>query len=184
MRKAGRFSNDTARVYAASVVLIFEYLHDLNIIYRDLKPENLLIDSNGHLKICDFGFAKIVLPGTNTWTLCGTPEYLAPEIILNKGHGKAVDWWTCGVLIFEMLAGFPPWNSDDRMVVRSTFSVCFCAWLHRSQLFSPVCPTQLYKAILKGKIVWPKHLNSASKDLISQFLNSDLSRRLGNLKVL
>lgn len=104
--------------YAASVVLIFEYLHNQHIIYRDLKPENLLLDHSGKLKMCDFGFAKTVEPGTNTWTLCGTPEYLAPEVILNKGHGKAVDWWTFGILLFEMLAGFPPFHADDRMAVR------------------------------------------------------------------
>ena len=117
MRKAVRFSNDTSMYYAASVVLIFEYLHNQHIIYRDLKPENLLLDHSGKLKMCDFGFAKTVEPGTNTWTLCGTPEYLAPEVILNKGHGKAVDWWTFGILLFEMLAGFPPFHADDRMAV-------------------------------------------------------------------
>ena len=120
LRKACRFPNDTARFYAAGVVLTFEYLHNRNVIYRDLKPENLLLDNQGHLKICDFGFSKHVEPGSNTWTLCGTPEYLAPEIILNKGHGKAVDWWALGVLIFEMLAG---------MGARAQFPCwCTCAW--------------------------------------------------------
>ena len=103
LRKAGRFPNDTSRYYAAQITLVFEHLHGLQILYRDLKPENLLLDSSGNCKVTDFGFAKKV--EYRTWTLCGTPEYLAPEIILSKGHGKAVDWWACGVLIYEMLAG-------------------------------------------------------------------------------
>ena len=91
-----------ARFYAAEVVLGFEYLHSKDIIYRDLKPENILLDHLGHVKITDFGFAKHV-PDV-TWTLCGTPDYLAPEIIQSKGYGKAVDWWALGVLIYEVRA--------------------------------------------------------------------------------
>lgn len=82
---------------------MFEYLHNKNIVYRDLKPENILIGSDGYLKLTDFGFAKYC--DSRTYTLCGTPEYLAPEILLNKGHGKPVDWWCLGILIYEMLAG-------------------------------------------------------------------------------
>jgi protein kinase X len=75
----------------------------MNIVYRDLKPENLLVNNDGYLKLTDFGFAKVVL--NRTYTLCGTPEYIAPEILLNKGHGKPVDWWALGILIFEMNHG-------------------------------------------------------------------------------
>jgi protein kinase X len=82
---------------------MFEYLHGKNIVYRDLKPENILIGSDGYLKLTDFGFAKYC--DSRTYTLCGTPEYLAPEILLNKGHGKPVDWWCLGILIYEMIAG-------------------------------------------------------------------------------
>ena len=80
-----------------------EYLHSLGVAYRDLKPENLLIGSDGHLKITDFGFAKKIKD--KTFTLCGTPEYLAPEIIMSCGHNQGVDWWALGILLFEMLAG-------------------------------------------------------------------------------
>jgi protein kinase A len=102
LRKSGTFPNHVARYYAAQVILGFEYLHSKNIIYRDLKPENLLLDNQGHIRITDFGFAKFV-PDNITWTLCGTPDYLAPEIIQSRGYGKAVDWWAVGVLIYEVI---------------------------------------------------------------------------------
>ncbi len=85
-----RFPNPVAKFYAAEVTLALEYLHSRNIIYRDLKPENLLLDRHGHLKITDFGFAKRV--PDKTWTLCGTPDYLAPEVVASKGYNKSVDW--------------------------------------------------------------------------------------------
>ena len=91
LRQSTKLPEDHAMFYAAQVTLMFEYLHDKNIIYRDLKPENILIDEDGYLKLTDFGFAKFC--ETRTYTLCGTPEYLAPEVLLNKGHGKAADWW-------------------------------------------------------------------------------------------
>jgi serine/threonine protein kinase len=111
LRRAGRFKPDNARFYAAQIVLMFEYLHSCDIIYRDLKPENLLLDETGYLKLADFGFAKYVQ--FKTYTLCGTPEYLAPEVILNKGHGRGVDWWTLGILLFEMISGQPPFIDAD-----------------------------------------------------------------------
>lgn len=154
LRKAGRFPNDTARYYAAQITLVFEYLHGLNILYRDLKPENLLLDKIGNCKVTDFGFAKKV--EYRTWTLCGTPEYLAPEIILSKGHGKAVDWWACGILIYEMLAGYPPFYDED--------------------------PLGIYQKILEGKIKFPWHFDRHSKDLCKKLLTADLTKRLGNLK--
>ncbi|CAO3594579.1 unnamed protein product [Absidia cylindrospora] len=154
LRRAGRFTNDMTRFYASEIVLAIEYLHSKNIIYRDLKPENLLIDHQGHIKITDFGFAKTVID--RTWTLCGTPEYLSPEIIQSKGHGKAVDWWALGILIFEMLAGYPPFFDDN------SFGI--------------------YEKILAGKVQFPAHFDPLAKDLLKRLLVGDRSKRLGNLK--
>lgn len=154
LRRAGHFSADVARFYISTIVLAIEYLHKNKVVYRDLKPENLLIDSKGYTKITDFGFAKEV--EDRTWTLCGTPEYLAPEIIQCSGHGSAVDWWSLGILIYEMLAGYPPFYDPN--------------------------PNLIYEKILAGKLVFPERIDPVSRDLISSLLTSDRSRRLGNLR--
>lgn len=154
LRKAGKFSSQTTQFYAAEIILAIEYLHQMDIIYRDLKPENILLDAQGHIRITDFGFAKQV--EDRTWTLCGTPEYLAPEIIQSKGHSKAVDWWALGVLIFEMLAGFPPFYGDSHVAT--------------------------YERILACKVKCPRHFDSAAKDLVKGLLVTDRTKRLGNLR--
>lgn len=154
LRKEGRLPNEHAQFYAGEIVLAFEYLHKIHIVYRDLKPENLLIDTDGHMKITDFGFAKEV--EDRTWTLCGTPEYLAPEIIQSKGHGKPVDWWALGVLIFEMLAGYPPFYDEN--------------------------PFGIYQKVLAGRIDFPRHFDVRAKDLIKRLLTQDRAKRYGCLK--
>ena len=97
----GRFPVDQARLYVTQIIFIFDYLHNKNIIYRDLKSKNILIHKSGYLKLTNFGFAKIV--EERIYTLCRTPEYLPPEIFLNKGNGRPADWWTCEMLLYEMI---------------------------------------------------------------------------------
>jgi len=115
LRDRGHFDDMTARFYVACVVDALEYLHKRGIVYRDLKPENCLLDSSGYLKLVDFGFAKKLGSGRKTWTFCGTPEYVAPEIILNKGHDHSADYWALGIYICELLLGRPPFQANDPM---------------------------------------------------------------------
>ena len=157
LRSKVTFPVPQTKFYIAHIITIFEYLHSKNIVYRDLKPENILINKNGYLKLTDFGFAKqLDSEKAKTYTLCGTPEYLAPEIILNKGHGKAVDWWTLGILLFEMLVGIDPFSDDE--------------------------PMKTYQKILKGKINFPKEINKDAKSLIKHLLVQDTTKRYGCLK--
>jgi len=154
LRSRSTFPEQTARFYSAGVILAFEYMHAKGIIYRDLKPENLLLDSKGYLKVTDFGFAKKIGDG-RTWTLCGTPDYLAPEVVSGQGHGKGVDWWTLGILIFEMLAGYPPFYDED--------------------------PMKTYGRIMSGQITFPMHFSKTAIDLIKKLLNPKASKRYGCL---
>jgi len=154
LRKAGRFDNDASCFFGACISAIFEYCHGKNIVYRDLKPENILINGDGYVKLTDFGFAKVI--EHRTYTLCGTPEYIAPEVLLNKGHGKPVDWWTLGILIYEMVVGYPPFVDED--------------------------PMGIYQKILSGKIVFPKMFDKNAKGLVKKLLTADLGKRYGNLK--
>jgi len=158
LRTVGKFANDHGRFYAGQITLCMQYLHEQTgqgcIIYRDLKPENVLFDDCGYIKMTDFGFAKRI--EDRTWTLCGTPEYLAPEIIQSKGHGKAVDWWAFGVLIYEMLAGYPPFYDDN--------------------------PFGIYQLILAGRIQFPRNVDTHARDLVRKLLALDRCKRLGCLQ--
>ncbi|KAJ2454034.1 cAMP-dependent protein kinase catalytic subunit [Coemansia sp. RSA 2424] len=153
LRRYQQFPSPVAKFYAAEVLLALEYMHARNIIWRDTKPENILLDNLGHVKLTDMGFAKKVVD--RTWTLCGTPDYLAPEVIQAKGYGKSVDWWALGILIFEMIAGYPPFYDEDHY--------------------------RLYEKVLAGHIQWPSQFDPIARDLVSRLLTADLSRRLGNL---
>uniref|UniRef100_A0A3B1KHC4 cGMP-dependent protein kinase n=1 Tax=Astyanax mexicanus TaxID=7994 RepID=A0A3B1KHC4_ASTMX len=158
LRDRGSFEENTAKFCVGCVTEAFEYLHNKAIIYRDLKPENLMLDSDGYVKLVDFGFAKKMKCGQKTWTFCGTPEYVAPEIILNKGHGLSVDFWALGILIFELLTGSPPFTGSDQMMT--------------------------YTFILKGmeKMDFPKKISKRPGDLIRKLCKQNPSERLGNMK--
>lgn len=154
LRKSKIFPNQVAKFYSAEVLLALEYLHSKNIIYRDLKPENILISRSGHIKLADFGFAKQV--ETTTYTLCGTPDYIAPEIIAVQPYTKAVDWWSFGILIYEMIAGTTPFYDPS--------------------------PMKTYENITKCQVVYPNHFQMDVIDLLHGLITKDVTYRLGNLK--
>eukprot|EP00520_Triparma_pacifica_P005934 CAMPEP_0118657960 /NCGR_PEP_ID=MMETSP0785-20121206/14303_1 /TAXON_ID=91992 /ORGANISM="Bolidomonas pacifica, Strain CCMP 1866" /LENGTH=850 /DNA_ID=CAMNT_0006550925 /DNA_START=127 /DNA_END=2675 /DNA_ORIENTATION=+ len=144
---------DTA-FYTANVVSVYEYIHADDIVYRDLKPENILISTDGYLKIVDWGFAKKVV--AKTYTTCGTPEYLAPELVQGTGHGKGVDYWALGILIFEMLVGRTPYvgdNPDD------TMAIC--------------------RNIMNDEIDFPGGFDEAARDLVEGLCTREVLTRLG-----
>ncbi|XP_077479121.1 cGMP-dependent protein kinase 1-like isoform X2 [Stigmatopora argus] len=158
LRDRGSFDDATTRFYVACVVEALAELHCKGIIYRDLKPENIILDHRGYAKLVDFGFAKKVGLGKKTWTFCGTPEYVAPEIILNKGHDSSADCWSLGILIFELLSGSPPFSGSD--------------------------PMKTYNVILRGidMVEFPKKINKSATNLIKRFCRDNPSERLGNQK--
>ena len=150
----GRLSSDNARFYAACVVSALHCMHKKHVAYRDLKPENMLIDREGYIKIVDLGFAKEIRD--RSYTLCGTPEYLAPELMLGKGHHQGVDCWAVGVLIYEMLCGVSPFadESGDQM--------------------------RICRKIARGRFKFPSFLRDLdARDIISRLLESKVTNRLG-----
>ena len=108
------FTEEDVKFYLAELAMALDHLHTLGIIYRDLKPENILLDSTGHISLTDFGLSKESLNDEKSFSFCGTVEYMAPEIISRKGHTTAVDWWSFGVLMFEMLTGVLPFQGANR----------------------------------------------------------------------
>lgn len=155
LEREGIFLEDTTCFYLCEIILALEHLHNLGIIYRDLKPENVLLDAQGHVKLTDFGLCKEhIQEGIVTHTFCGTIEYMAPEILTRSGHGKAVDWWSLGALMFDMLTGMPPFTADNR---KNTID-----------------------AILKGKLNIPAYLAADSRDLIRRLMKRQVSQRLGS----
>lgn len=154
--KEGRFPEARARFYAAEITLAISYIHSLDIIYRDLKPENVLLDENGHIRLTDFGLSKEGISNSSSGanSFCGTPEYLAPEIINRQGHGRAVDWWSLGAVLYEMLTGLPPFYSQDK--------------------------DRLFEKIRRSELHYPGTVSRTAKTLLVGLLNKDPSRRLGS----
>ena len=156
INKFQKLEVNMARFYIAQIVLCFEYLHGKNLIFRDLKPENILLASNGYIKLADFGFIKKLSRSERTYTFCGTPEYIAPEIIQNKGYSQPVDWYALGIMIYELLYGRPPFMAHD--------------------------PYDIFQMVLKDKLKFPRDFDKDAKSLVKKLCEHDLSKRLGNLK--
>ena len=151
-----KFSNQKTKFYVVEILLAVEFLHKNNMIYRDLKPENILIDAKGHIKLTDFGLSKTIELNMDNkaYTICGTLQYLAPEIIKGEGYNESVDWWSLGIIMFEMLTGRLP--------------------------FKFKLDGQPDLNIYKKKIVFPSWMEENAKDLIINLLNIDPEKRIGN----
>jgi len=154
LKEDTKFPIDRARFYAAEIVSAIGHLHEHDIIYRDLKPENVVLDKGGHVVLTDFGLAKTCISNaTPTYTFCGTPEYLAPEILKGQGHAKAVDWWSLGVLLYEMIVGLPPFYSENI--------------------------NEMYELILKAPLKFPSFVPADAQQLLRGLLEREEFKRLG-----
>ncbi len=156
LQKEQRFDINRSRFYTAELLCALECLHGFNVIYRDLKPENILLDYSGHIALCDFGLCKLDMKDEDrTNTFCGTPEYLAPELLLGQGYTKSVDWWTLGVLLYEMLTGLPPFYDENT--------------------------NEMYRKILSEPLHFPSSdiVPAAAKDLLTKLLERKPELRLG-----
>ena len=137
-----------ASFYAAQIVLCFQHLHQIGTVFRDLKPENILVGADGYVKLADFGFIKRLQQHERTYTFCGTPEYIAPEIISNQGYNQSVDWYALGIMIYELMYGRPPFMAND--------------------------PMEIFNMILSKKIIFPYDFSPGAKSLIKHLTDHDL----------
>ena len=154
MRNEHMFPEDTAAFYMAEMVLALEHLHkNVGVIYRDLKPENCLLDSEGHLLLTDFGLSKVAADGESCRSMTGTVEYMAPEVIREQEYGTAVDWWSFGILGMDLLTGSSPFHANNDMKIR--------------------------EKILKSKLVLPYYVSPDAKDLLTRLLRKEAKKRLG-----
>mmetsp|Transcript_24373 Transcript_24373/g.35771 ORF Transcript_24373/g.35771 Transcript_24373/m.35771 type:complete len:671 (+) Transcript_24373:193-2205(+) len=156
LRRRGLIMEKEANFYLAEMILAIEFLHSMGIIHRDLKPENILLGADGHICLTDFGLAKEIQMEQHLRTLCGTSEYMAPEMLTRNGYGKAVDWWSLGALCFEMLSGNPPFQAKSQ--------------------------NDLDRMILTERIVCPPYLTATAHSLLKGMLHKDPSKRLGAAK--
>jgi serine/threonine protein kinase len=148
------FDLHTAKFYAAELVLSLEYLHDhASTAHRDIKLNNVMINSEGHLRLCDFGFARHLDEGELAYTLVGTPEYLPPDILKGKGYSTACDWWSLGITVYKMLNGHGPFFRNTRAAI--------------------------FQSIMEGKFEFPSHFDPCTRDLVKQLLNPNDKKRLG-----
>lgn len=154
LQQKGRFPEFLAKFYFAEILLGIEYLHSKKIVYRDLKPENVLIDVDGHIKLADFGLSKIFKPQERSFSYCGSPEYMCPEILKREGHNHMVDYYTMGALLYEMLTGLPPFYTNNK--------------------------SEMTKRILESELTYPSNLNPVVVNLIARLLERNPQKRLGS----
>ncbi|KAH6912912.1 AGC/Akt protein kinase [Coprinopsis sp. MPI-PUGE-AT-0042] len=154
LQREHTFNEERARFYSAELLLALEHLHTLDVVYRDLKPENILLDYTGHIALCDFGLCKLNMKeNEKTNTFCGTPEYLAPEILSGNGYNKSIDWWTLGVLLYEMIHGLPPFYDENT--------------------------DRMYEKILNKPLEFGEEFSDEAVSILTGLLNRDPSQRLG-----
>jgi serine/threonine protein kinase len=155
LREDQKFSESRTQLYSAEILLGLGFLHKQGFVYRDLKPENILVDRDGHLRLTDFGLVKTNMDSqaATTTTFCGTPEYIAPEMLQGKPYTKAVDWWSFGILVYEMLCGIPPFYDDNS--------------------------NKMYRMVMHDPVKYPDHLSLVARDLIGRLLEKDPAKRIG-----